>query len=540
MVVQVFRQASRASVLSDLLVATDSDEIVEACHAHHVPAVMTSAAHPSGTDRLWEVSRARAADVYVNIQGDYPTITPGHIERLVRPFLERARGPGDHAQDPRHAGGGREPHRQQGGHQRARRRPLLLAPAHSVRPGQAAAASPTGSTSGSTPIGGRSSTPSTRSPRPRSSERSSSNSCACWRPASRSTCSRPTSPSSEWIPRRISGPPRPSCRRDPGDQSLGRAGPDHGRPGHGQRGSPRHSLDRPAHPRGPRPLGDAGGLVPLRVLHRAGADLAARGLARRPLGRPGRHDPGPGPDRDRALRGRGRAELLVPGRDPGAGRRRLRRPQPHHHQGGHGVVPPAPARHRRGPQADRPAGRRRAGRTDDAPAGAGLRLAPAVAFSAAVVGRPRGPDLGALPRSPGAGLDRARARPDRLLDRAGQSRSLAGRRQHADLRGRADRVPLVPRALPARRRGAARWWWRPSTWSRRRSAGWPGACCSGSCPTGSSADSAASCSGSRAWARSPARSCSPAPRRAPVPGCWCRWPPASASSASGGTACSTR
>ena len=87
MVVQVFRQASRASVLSDLLVATDSEEIVEACHAHHVPAVMTSASHPSGTDRLWEVSRARAADVYVNIQGDYPTITPGHIERLVRPFL---------------------------------------------------------------------------------------------------------------------------------------------------------------------------------------------------------------------------------------------------------------------------------------------------------------------------------------------------------------------------------------------------------------------------------------------------------------------
>jgi 3-deoxy-manno-octulosonate cytidylyltransferase (CMP-KDO synthetase) len=88
MVVQVFRQASRASVLSDLLVATDSEEIVEACHAHHVPAVMTSAEHPSGTDRLWEVSRARVADVYVNIQGDYPTITPGHIERLVRPFLD--------------------------------------------------------------------------------------------------------------------------------------------------------------------------------------------------------------------------------------------------------------------------------------------------------------------------------------------------------------------------------------------------------------------------------------------------------------------
>ena len=38
--------------------------------------------------RLWEVSRARVADVYVNIQGDEPLVTTGHIETLVRPFLQ--------------------------------------------------------------------------------------------------------------------------------------------------------------------------------------------------------------------------------------------------------------------------------------------------------------------------------------------------------------------------------------------------------------------------------------------------------------------
>ena len=87
MVVHVFNRARACALLSDVLVATDSDEVVEVCHAHHVPAVMTSAAHPSGTDRLWEVSRARVADVYVNIQGDEPLVTCGHIETLVRPFL---------------------------------------------------------------------------------------------------------------------------------------------------------------------------------------------------------------------------------------------------------------------------------------------------------------------------------------------------------------------------------------------------------------------------------------------------------------------
>jgi 3-deoxy-manno-octulosonate cytidylyltransferase (CMP-KDO synthetase) len=87
MVVHVFNRARACPTLSDVLVATDSDEVVEVCHAHHVPAVMTSAAHPSGTDRVWEVSRARVADVYVNIQGDEPLVTCAHIETLVHPFL---------------------------------------------------------------------------------------------------------------------------------------------------------------------------------------------------------------------------------------------------------------------------------------------------------------------------------------------------------------------------------------------------------------------------------------------------------------------
>ena len=48
MVVHVFRQARTSSLLSDVLVATDSEEVVETCHAHHVPAVMTRADHAVG------------------------------------------------------------------------------------------------------------------------------------------------------------------------------------------------------------------------------------------------------------------------------------------------------------------------------------------------------------------------------------------------------------------------------------------------------------------------------------------------------------
>jgi 3-deoxy-manno-octulosonate cytidylyltransferase (CMP-KDO synthetase) len=89
LIVHVFEAARRAPDLADLLVATDSDEVVAACTNFGIPAVMTSAEHPSGTDRIWQVAQTRPADVYVNIQGDEPLITPEHIRLLVGPFRER-------------------------------------------------------------------------------------------------------------------------------------------------------------------------------------------------------------------------------------------------------------------------------------------------------------------------------------------------------------------------------------------------------------------------------------------------------------------
>lgn len=90
MLAHVFNRARRSPHLSALLVATDAEEVLEACRALGIPALLTSPEHPSGTDRLWEVSRARPADLYVNIQADEPLVTPGHIRALVEPFTGRA------------------------------------------------------------------------------------------------------------------------------------------------------------------------------------------------------------------------------------------------------------------------------------------------------------------------------------------------------------------------------------------------------------------------------------------------------------------
>ena len=86
LVAWVYEAARRAPDLDEILVATDADEVMQACARLGIPAMLTSSAHPSGTDRVWEVAQSRAADVYVNIQGDEPFVTPGHVARLVEPF----------------------------------------------------------------------------------------------------------------------------------------------------------------------------------------------------------------------------------------------------------------------------------------------------------------------------------------------------------------------------------------------------------------------------------------------------------------------
>jgi 3-deoxy-manno-octulosonate cytidylyltransferase (CMP-KDO synthetase) len=90
LVVWVYEAARRSPDLDEVLVATDSDEVAATLGDLGIPVVMTAADHPSGTDRVWEVAQRRAADVYVNIQGDEPFVTAGHIARLVEPFRASA------------------------------------------------------------------------------------------------------------------------------------------------------------------------------------------------------------------------------------------------------------------------------------------------------------------------------------------------------------------------------------------------------------------------------------------------------------------
>jgi len=82
----VYRAALACPQLDQVLIATDSKEVVAYADSQGWPSIMTSATLASGTDRVHAVAAIVDADIYVNIQGDEPLIRREHIDALLRPF----------------------------------------------------------------------------------------------------------------------------------------------------------------------------------------------------------------------------------------------------------------------------------------------------------------------------------------------------------------------------------------------------------------------------------------------------------------------
>ena len=93
LVEQVYGRVQKSPLLDELWVATDSEEVLEACKKKKIPVLLTSDQHLSGTDRIHEVMKKKPADIYVNIQGDEPLVRPEHLEALLKPFFSNENVP---------------------------------------------------------------------------------------------------------------------------------------------------------------------------------------------------------------------------------------------------------------------------------------------------------------------------------------------------------------------------------------------------------------------------------------------------------------
>lgn len=91
MVVRVARRAAQSHA-SRVVVAADSQDILDACQAHGVEAILTSVHHPNGSDRLAEASTLLGlpdSAIVVNVQGDEPLIDPDLIDAVAMLLAQR-------------------------------------------------------------------------------------------------------------------------------------------------------------------------------------------------------------------------------------------------------------------------------------------------------------------------------------------------------------------------------------------------------------------------------------------------------------------
>ncbi|QRR01723.1 3-deoxy-manno-octulosonate cytidylyltransferase [Dyadobacter sandarakinus] len=86
MIQRVYEQSTKATMLHQVIVATDDQRILDHVTGFGGHAVMTSTSHHSGTDRCFEAFTKVAGkyDYVINIQGDEPFISPEPIDSLAK------------------------------------------------------------------------------------------------------------------------------------------------------------------------------------------------------------------------------------------------------------------------------------------------------------------------------------------------------------------------------------------------------------------------------------------------------------------------
>jgi len=93
MIQWVWEAASRSRLTEQVIVATDDDRIADVAAKFGADGVMTKRSHPSGTDRIAEVADKISAQLYVNVQGDEPLLSPAAVDDLIRGMMESPRAP---------------------------------------------------------------------------------------------------------------------------------------------------------------------------------------------------------------------------------------------------------------------------------------------------------------------------------------------------------------------------------------------------------------------------------------------------------------
>jgi len=81
----VVRTAKAVEGIDDVVIATDSQEVINIAKAYGINAVLTSNTHQSGTDRIYEAAQKlnlAEDEIIINVQGDEPFIETNVVQGI--------------------------------------------------------------------------------------------------------------------------------------------------------------------------------------------------------------------------------------------------------------------------------------------------------------------------------------------------------------------------------------------------------------------------------------------------------------------------
>ena len=88
LILHTLERAKKARNIDQIIVATDSEEILKIVAESGNTAILTSTHHQSGSDRIAEIAETLPANsIIVNVQGDEPLISPITIESAIEAIL---------------------------------------------------------------------------------------------------------------------------------------------------------------------------------------------------------------------------------------------------------------------------------------------------------------------------------------------------------------------------------------------------------------------------------------------------------------------
>lgn len=83
---RTYESALNTGLFDEVIVVTDSDEILNEVVTHGGKAVKSTGQYESGTDRIAEIAASMEADVFVNVQGDEPFVQKEPLAQLLALF----------------------------------------------------------------------------------------------------------------------------------------------------------------------------------------------------------------------------------------------------------------------------------------------------------------------------------------------------------------------------------------------------------------------------------------------------------------------